>query len=84
MADVMFGKTAPSGRLPFTVPTGEDFLPPYLNMHMGHPPGRTYRYLTDRAASQPYITALTFFQNGAKHRDLRCSLQYVSNPEQTN
>ncbi|MCC5846549.1 MAG: glycoside hydrolase family 3 C-terminal domain-containing protein [Verrucomicrobia bacterium] len=45
VAEVLFGKTNPAGRLPFTVPAGNDQLPPYEDYSME---GRTYRFLKDK------------------------------------
>ena len=45
LAEVLFGVTAPSGRLPVMVPQSEDQLPKdYLDQSMVAPPGRTHRY----------------------------------------
>jgi len=41
LADILFGKTSPSGRLPVTFYNSLDDLPPYNNYAMN---GRTYRY----------------------------------------
>jgi len=47
LADVLFGKSAPAGRLPVMVPKSEEQLPPdYLNQAMMASPGRTHRYFT--------------------------------------
>jgi len=43
VADVIFGDTNPSGRLPITFPRSVEQLPPYLDYSMA---GRTYRYMT--------------------------------------
>ncbi len=43
VADIIFGKTSPSGRLPVTFPKSLDQLPPYEDYAMK---GRTYRYMT--------------------------------------
>ena len=43
LADVLFGRAAPSGRLPLTFPRSLDQLPPYDDYSMA---GRTYRYAT--------------------------------------
>jgi beta-glucosidase len=42
VADIIFGKTSPSGRLPITFPKSLDQLPPYEDYSMK---GRTYRYM---------------------------------------
>ncbi len=42
LADVVFGKVSPSGRLPLTFPKSLDQLPPYEDYSMK---GRTYRYM---------------------------------------
>jgi beta-glucosidase len=43
VADIIFGKASPSGRLPVTFPKSFDQLPPYEDYSMK---GRTYRYMT--------------------------------------
>ena len=43
VADIVFGKTSPSGRLPITFPKSFDQLPDYENYNME---GRTYKYMT--------------------------------------
>ncbi|MGN6638692.1 MAG: glycoside hydrolase family 3 C-terminal domain-containing protein, partial [Mucilaginibacter sp.] len=42
IADIVFGKVSPSGRIPVTFPKSLDQLPPYENYSMK---GRTYRYM---------------------------------------
>ena len=42
VGEVLFGKSNPAARLPFTVPAGNDNLPPYEDYSME---GRTYRFL---------------------------------------
>ncbi|MCS7062376.1 MAG: glycoside hydrolase family 3 C-terminal domain-containing protein, partial [Anaerolineae bacterium] len=43
VADVLFGRRAPSGKLPLTFPRSLDQLPPFEDYTMA---GRTYRYMT--------------------------------------
>lgn len=44
VADLIFGSTSPSGRLPITFPKSLDQLPPYEDYGMT---GRTYRYMKE-------------------------------------
>ena len=44
VADILFGKVSPSGRIPVTFPRSLDQLPPYKDYSMD---GRTYRYMTE-------------------------------------
>lgn len=44
VADIIFGKVSPSGRLPITFPKSLDQLPPYENYSME---GRTYRFMKE-------------------------------------
>lgn len=45
LADILFGVTAPSGCLPFTISKDTSQLPPLVDYSMTTSPGRTYRYL---------------------------------------
>jgi beta-glucosidase len=44
VADIVFGKASPSGRLPITFPKSLDQLPPYEDYSMK---GRTYKYMKE-------------------------------------
>lgn len=44
VADIIFGKTSPSGRLPITFPKSFSQLPPYEDYSMN---GRTYRFMKE-------------------------------------
>jgi beta-glucosidase len=44
-ADILFGDTVPSGKLPITFPASTEQLPPYGDYSMR---GRTYRYMTGK------------------------------------
>ncbi len=58
VADVIFGDTAPSGRLPLTFPKSTDQLPAYDSYDMK---GRTYRYMTEEPL-YPFGFGLTYTQ----------------------
>lgn len=65
VAEVLFGLTNPAGRLPFTVPTGPEQLPPFEDYAMA---GRTYRY-SDAEPLLPFgfgLSYTTFAYRGLK------------------
>jgi beta-glucosidase len=51
LADIIYGKVSPTGRMPITVPQDASQLPAnYLDSSMSISPGRTYRYLNENIA----------------------------------
>lgn len=56
VADIVFGKAAPSGKLPVTFPKSLDQLPPYEDYSME---GRTYRYMKEEPL-YPFGFGLSF------------------------
>ena len=46
VADVLFGKYNPGGKMPYTVFSSSKDIPSTTNYDMTAPPGRTYRYFT--------------------------------------
>ena len=59
VAEVLFGKASPSGRMPVTVVQSEDDLPPSVDYNMATNPGRTYRYL-QKPALYPFGYGLSY------------------------
>jgi beta-glucosidase len=65
IADIVFGKVSPSGRIPVTFPKSYDQLPAYENYSMK---GRTYRYMTAESL-YPFgygLSYTTFAYSGMK------------------
>jgi beta-glucosidase len=60
VADIIFGKVSPSGKLPVTFPKSLDQLPAYENYNMQ---GRTYRYMTAEPM-YPFGFGLSYTQFG--------------------
>lgn len=56
VADIIFGKCSPSGRMPVTVVKGVEDLPPFESYDMK---GRTYRYL-EKAPMYPFGFGLSY------------------------
>jgi beta-glucosidase len=58
VADIIFGKASPSGKLPITFPKSLDQLPPYEDYNME---GRTYRYMKEEPM-YPFGFGLSYAQ----------------------
>jgi beta-glucosidase len=56
-ASMLFGKTAPSGKLPITFYKDSDALPPFTDYSMK---GRTYRYVDEDNVLYPFGYGLTY------------------------
>lgn len=67
LANILFGKISPSGRLPITFPVSEDVLPDFKDYSMK---GRTYRYQKEGIAF-PFGYGLTYSEVQYKNPILR-------------
>jgi beta-glucosidase len=66
VADIIFGDTVPSGKLPITFPASTEQLPPYEDYSMK---GRTYRYMTEKPL-YPFGFGLSYTQFSFKGIEL--------------
>jgi beta-glucosidase len=71
VADIIFGKISPSGKLPVTFPKSLDQLPPYEDYAMK---GRTYRYMTAEPL-YPFGFGLSYTE--FRYSDLKLSKQSI-------
>jgi beta-glucosidase len=71
VADILFGKVSPSGRLPITFPKSLDQLPPYEEYGMK---GRTYRYM-EQEPMYPFGFGLSY--TTFRYSDLKLSATTV-------
>lgn len=78
VADIIFGKISPSGRLPITFPKSFDQLPAYDNYDMK---GRTYRYM-DKEPFYPFGFGLSFTK--IAYSDIRFSSMTIEKGESVN
>jgi len=67
VAEILFGKENPSGKLPITVPRSIDQLPPFNNYSMT---GRTYRYM-DESPLYPFGFGLSYSVFSYSEADLK-------------
>jgi beta-glucosidase len=72
LADVLFGRVSPSGRLPITFVQGLDSLPPFSQYAMA---GRTYRFM---AAEPLYPFGYGLSYSTFEYSDLRLSSETVA------
>ncbi|RXK83998.1 glycoside hydrolase family 3 protein [Filimonas effusa] len=70
VADIIFGKTSPSGKLPVTFPKSLDQLPPYENYDMQ---GRTYRFMK---AEPMYPFGFGLSYTTFSYKDIKLSWTY--------
>lgn len=75
VADIIFGKVAPSGKLPITFPKSLDQLPAYENYAMK---GRTYRFMN---AEPMYPFGFGLSYTSFKYSDLKISKTSVQKNE---
>lgn len=75
VAEVLFGDTAPSGKLPLTFPASLEQLPPFEDYNMA---GRTYRYMTADPLF-PFGFGLSYTRFG--YSDLELSAQQIGKGE---
>ncbi len=75
IADIIFGKLSPSGRLPITFPKSLDQLPPYEDYTMK---GRTYRYMTEEPM-YPFGFGLSY--SSFSYSDLKQSASIIKEGE---
>ena len=78
VADIVFGKTAPSGKLPVTFPKSLDQLPPYEDYAMT---GRTYRYM-EKEPLYPFGFGLSY--NEFVFSDIRLSATRIRKNQSVN
>ncbi|HMB00455.1 MAG TPA: glycoside hydrolase family 3 C-terminal domain-containing protein, partial [Spirochaetota bacterium] len=73
LADILFGKVSPSGRLPVTFPKTEKQLPPFTDYSMQ---GRTYRYMQEDPLF-PFGYGLSYSK--VKYSGLKLSTAVITN-----
>ena len=75
VADIIFGKVSPSGKLPISFPKSLDQLPDYENYSMK---GRTYRFMN---AEPMYPFGFGLSYTNFKYEELKLSKSTISNNE---
>jgi len=78
VADILFGRVSPSGKLPVTFPKSYDQLPPYTDYSMK---GRTYRYMT---AEPLYPFGFGLSYTSFSYSDLQVSKPRIKKDEPVN
>ena len=84
MADILFGKVNPSGKLPVTFYSSKNFLPPFDSYEMEH---RTYRFMTEEPL-YPFGYGLSYTsfeydegQYNPENLTFTCSIKNTGNRE---
>lgn len=75
VADILFGRVSPSGRLPITFPKSLDQLPPYEDYSMK---GRTYRYME---AEPMYSFGFGLSYTKFEYKDIKISKEKIRDNE---
>lgn len=75
VADIIFGKVSPSGRLPITFPKSLDDLPPYEDYSMK---GRTYKYM-ESEPMYPFGYGLSY--TNFSYSDIKLSREKIEKGE---
>jgi beta-glucosidase len=75
IAEVLFGEVSPAGKMPVTVVTSMNDLPPHDDFFLTTPPGRTHRYFTGTPLT-PFGFGLSY--TNFSYKDLTITPQLVT------